>query len=211
METKETNRQRPLLRGLCVLADAGHRGGRDRWCLQVRDDRDAAVASFNAACLALHDQNIALDKAMADLEDAINAGGHLCDEAVLQDAHNSLADAKDAKQDEPNMPRRTADIIDATERIFPTVDYDAVLKEMSRCQTALETCIAPGGARLCRLRFRFLKPHSEQNKDRPSSQPMAGGLCRYPSSTPMENPPLSSSMRAFTNSCASGDWYRFPL
>ena len=76
------------------------------------------------------------------LEDAINAGGHLCDEAVLQDAHNSLADAKDAKQDEPNMPRRTADIIDATERIFPTVDYDAVLKEMSRCQTALETCIA---------------------------------------------------------------------
>ena len=40
------------------------------------------------------------------------------------------------------MPRRTADIIDVTERIFPTVDYDAVLKEMSRCQTALEACIA---------------------------------------------------------------------
>ena len=134
----ETNRQRPLLRGLCVLAVLAIVVAVTAWCLQVRDDRDAAVASFNAACLALHD----LDKAMADLEDAINAGGHLCDEAVLQDAHNSLADAKDAKQDEPNMPRRTADIIDATERIFPTVDYDAVLKEMSRCQTALETCIA---------------------------------------------------------------------
>ena len=135
METKETNRQRPLLRGLCVLAVLAIVVAVTAWCLQVRDDRDAAVASFNAACLALHDQNIALDKAM-------NAGGHLCDEAVLQDAHNSLADAKDAKQDEPNMPRRTADIIDATERIFPTVDYDAVLKEMSRCQTALATCIA---------------------------------------------------------------------
>ena len=135
METKETNRQRPLLRGLCVLAVLAIVVAVTAWCLQVRDDRDAAVASFNAACLALHDQNIALDK-------AIDAGGHLCDESVLRDAHNSLADAKDVKQVEPNMPRRTADIIDVTERIFPTVDYDAVLKEMSRCQTALETCIA---------------------------------------------------------------------
>lgn len=142
METKETNRQKPLLRGLCVLAVLAIVVAVTAWCLQVRDDRDAAVASFNAACLALHDQNIALDKAMADLENAIDAGGHLCDESVLRDAHNSLADAKDVKQVEPNMPRRTADIIDATERIFPTVDYDAVLKEMSRCQTALETCIA---------------------------------------------------------------------
>lgn len=142
METKETNRQRPLLRGLCVLAVLAIVVAVTAWCLQVRDDRDAAVASFNAACLALHDQNIALDKAMADLENAIDAGGHLCDESVLRDAHNSLADAKDVKQVEPNMPRRTADIIDATERIFPTVDYDAVLKEMSRCQTALEACIA---------------------------------------------------------------------
>ena len=150
METKETNRQKPLLRGLCVLAVLAIVVAVTAWCLQVRDDRDAAVASFNAACLALHDQNIALDKAMADLENAIDAGGHLCDESVLRDAHNSLADAKDVKQTEPEMPRRT-------------------------------------------------------------SQPMAGGLCRYPSSTPMENPPPSSSMRAFTNSCASGDWYRFPL
>ena len=142
METKETNRQKPLLRGLCVLAVLAIVVAVTAWCLQVRDDRDAAVASFNAACLALHDQNIALDKAMADLENAIDAGGHLCDESVLRDAHNSLADAKAVKQDEPNMPRRTADIIDATERIFPTVDYDAVLKEMSRCQTDLETCIA---------------------------------------------------------------------
>ena len=118
METKETNRQRPLLRGLCVLAVLAIVVAVTAWCLQVRDDRDAAVASFNAACLALHDQNIALDKAMADLEDAIDAGGHLCDESVLQD------------------------IIDVTERIFPTVDYDAVLKEMTRCQTALEACIA---------------------------------------------------------------------
>ena len=98
METKETNRQRPLLRGLCVLAVLAIVVAVTAWCLQVRDDRDAAVASFNAACLALHDQNIALDKAMADLEDAIDAGGHLCDESVLRDAHNSLADAKDAKQ-----------------------------------------------------------------------------------------------------------------
>lgn len=147
----------------------------------MRDDRDAAVASFNAACLALHDQNIALDKAMADLEDAINAGGHLCDEAVLQDAHNSLADAKDAKQDEPNMPRRTADILTHGADLphgglRRRAEGDEPLSDRSG------NLHRPGGARLCRLRFRFLKPHSEQNKDRPSSQPMAGGLCRYPSS-----------------------------
>lgn len=142
METKETNRQKPLLRGLCVLAVLAIVVAVTAWCLQVRDDRDAAVASFNAACLALHDQNIALDKAMADLEEAIDAGGHLCDAAVLRDAHNSLADAKDAKQVEPSMPRRTADIIDATQRMFPTVDYDDILNEMTRCQTALEACIA---------------------------------------------------------------------
>lgn len=111
-------------------------------CLQVRDDRDAAVASFNAACLALHDQNITLDKAMASLQDAIDAGGHLCDKAVLRDAHNSLADAKDAKQVEPELPRKTADIIDATERMLPTVDYDDILNEMTRCQAALEASIA---------------------------------------------------------------------
>lgn len=142
METKETNRQRPLLRGLCILAVLAIVVAVTAWCLQVRDDRDAAVASFNAACLALHDQNIALDKAMAELEDAIDAGGHLCDESVLRDAHNSLADAKDAKQNEPSLPRRTADILDATERMFASADYDDILNEMTRCQTALEACIA---------------------------------------------------------------------
>ena len=102
METKETNRQRPLLRGLCILAVLAIVVAVTAWCLQVRDDRDAAVASFNAACLALHDQNIALDKAMADLEDAI----------------------------------------DVTAQLFPTVNYDDILQEMTRCQTALEACIA---------------------------------------------------------------------
>ena len=142
MENKETSRRKPLMLALCVIIGLALVVGVTARCLQVRDDRDAAVASFNAACLALHDQNIALDKAMAELEDAIDAGGHLCDESVLRDALNSLADAKDAKQAEPSLPRTTADIIDATERMLPTVDYDDVLTEMTRCQTALEACIA---------------------------------------------------------------------
>lgn len=142
MENKEPNRSRPFLRGFCVLAVLAIVVAVTAWCLQVRDDRDAAVAAFNAASLALHDQNITLDKAMADLADAIDAGEVICDESLLRDARNCLANAQSAKQPEPTLPRRTADILAATDQMFPTVDYNDILQKLTYYQTALEACIA---------------------------------------------------------------------
>lgn len=127
---------------LCVIVALAIVVGLTARCLQVRNDHDAAVASFNAACLALHDQNVALDKAMSSLQDVIDAGDQSCDEALLRSAQSSLAAAKDAKQAEPQMPSKTRDILAATEEMLPTVDYAAVLDEMARSQTALEASIA---------------------------------------------------------------------
>lgn len=111
------------------------------WYVNIQMPHAEAAHVFEAAVDGLAQRNAELDEAISNLQDLMGSGEDPLDTATLDAASAAIGAAQTAKQDAPEMPAGTEDIMAAADDIEGMGDYTAELEALSAAQANLQRSI----------------------------------------------------------------------
>lgn len=104
-------------------------------------ERVGAAVAFQAAVSAVEEKNEALDTAVNAAQDLLDSGKHPLDETAATNLQVSIADAREAKREVPDMPGDAEAIIAETEKLNEPLDYSSQLSSLQESHLAFENSI----------------------------------------------------------------------
>lgn len=111
------------------------------WYVNYQIPRNEAVAAFNSAVDGLAQRNEEVDSAIGRLQELMGSGEDPYDSSTLDAASEAIGSAQGAKQEAPEMPGDTAEIVAATEEIESMGDYSEQLEALATAQENLQRSI----------------------------------------------------------------------
>lgn len=126
---------------VCIIAVAAIAAGA-YWYVNVKVPHDDAVDTYNTAVSGLEERNAELDSAISDLQAVIDSGETPLDEDLLDEASGVIGEAQGAREEAPEQPDSTDEILAAAESIDAMGDYSEELSDLAAAQTELEDSIA---------------------------------------------------------------------
>lgn len=122
---------------ICVIAI----GGICIWYFQVKRPHDIAAAEFNTAVKSVTKQNKELESVIANAQTILDSGEEPYDSATKDALTTAVTDATAEKRKIPDIPDKTEDIIEATNKLLEPLDYSDTISNITAKQEALETSI----------------------------------------------------------------------
>lgn len=111
------------------------------WVVSYQIPHSEAVSEFNAAVAGLDERNAELDAAIASLQDLMASDPGPLDPATLDAASAAIGEAQGAKQDAPEMPGGSEEILALASDVDGMGDYDAQIASLAEAQTNLQNSI----------------------------------------------------------------------
>ena len=112
------------------------------WFVTYQIPHNEAVAEFDEQVAGLAERNDELDKAIADLQAVMKSDEKPLDESLIDAASSTIGEAQGAKQDAPEMPGGTDEILAAADGVAKMGDYAEELGALAGAKTDLENSIA---------------------------------------------------------------------
>lgn len=126
---------------LIVAAIAIVAGGLGVWYVEYLAPHNQAVEKFSAAADGLEQRNAELDEAISSLQDLMGSEDAPLDPTTLDAASDAIGAAQGAKQEVPEMPAGTEDILSAAEEVDQMGDYSEQLAAIETATTNLQDSI----------------------------------------------------------------------
>lgn len=126
---------------LIVAAIAIVAGGLGVWYVEYLAPHNQAVEKFSAAADGLEQRNAELDEAISSLQDLMGSEDAPLDPTTLDAASDAIGAAQGAKQEAPEMPAGTEDILSAAEEVDQMGDYSEQLAAIETATTNLQDSI----------------------------------------------------------------------
>ena len=111
------------------------------WFVNIQMPHAEATRAFDAAASGLERRNAELDEAISSLQDLMGSGESPLDSSTLDAASAAIGAAQGAKQDVPEMPVDTENIVSAAEQIEGMGEYTAEIDALSTAQANLQQSI----------------------------------------------------------------------
>lgn len=125
----------PIVVALCVVI------GAVCWWQLVKIPHDDAVRAFEKRAAAVEEKNKELEAAIADLKSVSDSGEKPYDEAVITEASTTAASAQEAEEKVPEIPKQTKEIIRASDKLNPDIDYSAQIEALKKAKTDFSNSI----------------------------------------------------------------------
>lgn len=116
-------------------------GGLGVWYVEYLVPHNQAVEKFSAAAGGLEQRNVELDEAISSLQDLMGSEDAPLDPTTLDAASDAIAAAQGAKQEAPEMPAGTEEILAAAEEVDQMGDYSEQLAAIETATTNLQDSI----------------------------------------------------------------------
>lgn len=126
---------------LIVAAIAIVAGGLGVWYVEYLAPHNQAVEKFSAAADGLEQRNAELDEAISSLQDLMGSEDAPLDPTTLDAASDAIGAAQGAKQEAPEMPAGTEEILAAAEEVDQMGDYSEQLAAIETATTNLQDSI----------------------------------------------------------------------
>lgn len=126
---------------LIVAAIAIVAGGLGVWYVEYLVPHNQAVEKFSAAADGLEQRNTELDEAISSLQDLMGSEDAPLDPTTLDAASDAIGAAQGAKQEAPEMPAGTEEILLAAEEVDQMGDYSEQLAAIETAATNLQDSI----------------------------------------------------------------------
>lgn len=111
------------------------------WYVNIQAPHAEAAHAYEAAVDGLEQRNDELDEAITSLQDLMGSGESPLDPTTLDAASAAIGAAQAAKQDVPDMPAGTDEILSAANAIETMGDYSAELEALAAAQANLQQSI----------------------------------------------------------------------
>lgn len=118
-----------------VVAAAG------AWYVEYLVPHNQAAEKFSAEVDGLEQRNTELDEAISELQELMGSGDAPLDPATLDAASAAIGSAQGAKQEAPEMPADTDEILAAAEDVGEMGDYSDQLEEIATARANLQDSI----------------------------------------------------------------------
>lgn len=126
---------------LIVAAIAIVAGGLGVWYVEYLVPHNQAVEKFSAAADGLEQRNTELDEAISSLQDLMGSEDAPLDPTTLDAASDAIGAAQGAKQEAPEMPAGTEEILSTAEEVDQMGDYSEQLAAIETATTNLQDSI----------------------------------------------------------------------
>ena len=111
------------------------------WYTNYQVPHQNAVAAYDEAVANLNSRNSKLDETISNLQNLMGAGDEPLDAGALDAASAAIGKAQAARQDAPEMPSDTDEIVQTASEIDGMGDYSAQLAELDGAQVNLQNSI----------------------------------------------------------------------
>lgn len=111
------------------------------WYTNYQVPHQNAVAAYDKAVANLNSRNSKLDETISNLQNLMGAGDEPLDAGTLDAASAAIGKAQAARQDAPEMPSDTDEIVQTASEIDGMGDYSAQLAELDGAQVNLQNSI----------------------------------------------------------------------
>lgn len=111
------------------------------WYFKIKKPHDEAVLQFHSAVEYVDAANADLDNAVDSARSVLDSNEPVFDQATINDMTVAISEAEQGKRTVPDLPEKTFDITEVTEKLLEPIDYSSFIANISEKKTALENSI----------------------------------------------------------------------
>lgn len=111
------------------------------WYSQVKIPHDNAVAEFRKAKKIVEAENKTLDKVLSDSQKILDDNIVAYDESVYMKLQTAISSCKESKREILSLPKKTADIIIASNKLKEPLDYSNEIKLLETQQLNVKNSV----------------------------------------------------------------------